>query len=186
MARSDGLKASSVTRTSSGRDGGVGVSVAFVMQSIAGHSKKEARVTPQVTLDTRLLVAFAAAVSAEGLEEPANSSLDWAEGQDHDVPIVPHDCFAADDVIGGLVCCSSLPPRVTTLPVQYGVNTETAHLLPTLSRRSCHEISPNSSHCAVAPRRVATRWSASEYRRSGQLLARRSAEGRGRALWTTT
>ena len=75
--------------------------VAFVMQSIAGRSKRDARVTGSFTLDSRLLVAFADAAKAR-LDQPEDASLDWCEGQDYDDPISPRECYDPEEVTAGL------------------------------------------------------------------------------------
>ncbi len=82
--------------------------VSFVVQAIAGRSKKDAKVTAHVSLDTRLLVAFAEAVAAEGPDEPDGVTLNWAEGQDYDAPLVPRDCYSPDEVVQGLLWLQQL------------------------------------------------------------------------------
>ncbi len=82
--------------------------VSFSMQSVAGRSKKDAVVTGRQALQTRLLVDFAVAVSEEGLDEPEDASLDWAEGQDYDDPVVPRECHPADRVVAGLMWLKDL------------------------------------------------------------------------------
>jgi hypothetical protein len=71
------------------------------MQSIAGKSKRDARVTGRYQLDTRMLLEFAEAANGR-LDQPDDSSLDWIEGGDYEEAVSPRDCYRPDEVISGL------------------------------------------------------------------------------------
>ena len=78
------------------------MAVAFVMQSVAGRSEADARITGRCQLDTRMLLELADAANAR-LDQPADSSLDWIDGGDFEAPISPQDCYSASEVLAGLV-----------------------------------------------------------------------------------
>jgi hypothetical protein len=82
----------------------------FWMESVAGRTKKDAKVTGHYTLESRLLLEYAEAVADEGLEEPEGVAFDWIEADDYapDDPIVPRSCFAPNDVIPGLLWLQDL------------------------------------------------------------------------------
>lgn len=78
------------------------MSAAFVMQSIAGKSKKDVRATGSFQLDTGMLIEFAEAAAGR-LDQPDDSSLDWIEAAEYDEPISPRDCYPPDEVTSSLV-----------------------------------------------------------------------------------
>src|SRR5512139_3449888 len=82
------------------------MSVIFIMQSVAGKSKRDAHVTDQFQLDSHMLLDFAESANGRS-DQPEESLLDLIEGGGSDdagepVAVSPRDCYSAEEVLSGL------------------------------------------------------------------------------------
>ena len=78
------------------------MSISFVMESVSGRTKADAKVVARCQLESRFLVDFASAVRDEGLDDPEGANLDWVDAIDWNDTVAPRSCHAPAGVIAGL------------------------------------------------------------------------------------
>jgi hypothetical protein len=79
------------------------MSISFVMESVSGRTKADAKVVARYQLESRFLIDFASAVRDEGLDEPEGASLDWVDALDWNDTVAPRSCHAPPGIIAGLL-----------------------------------------------------------------------------------